>query len=496
MSSMYAEGKSTTPSVVLFDEDDPTVGEEAKKLSTLEPNNTEQFVKRHMGERDYFFTNENGSKYTPETVSALILKKLKQDAEKFLGEEVDGAVVTTPAYFTDAQRKATMDAGEIAGLNILEIINEPTAAALSYGISKSSSQTQNIMVYDLGGGTFDVTVMRFDKDTIEIKGTYGDKKLGGYDFDQRIIRSVMKEAQSRGLDIEKDPRSFQDLTLQAEQAKITLSAKNKTNIILNIGGTPMKYSLTRGDFEEMIDPLLNRTIASLDIAMDSAEMEYSDLDKIILVGGSTRIPYVSSIIKDVTGIEPSGEVNPDEAVAIGAAYYICDVLRRAVDNKDTNNPQIPQVDIKGIPSDFKSYSFTDVTSHGIGVVCIGESGEDENSVIVPRNTQVPIEVSNEYSTVMPFQDSLEIKITQGDEVDLRYVQIVGQTTIPIMPRKELVGIRVTIICDENSLIHVRVFDMGLKKDLGEMSIDRVSNLTKEEIDAAKKQISAFDISGD
>ena len=221
------EGSNTTPSTVLFDEGSIIVGEEAKKQSILDPDNFEQFVKRHMGERDYQFSTADGEKYSPEAVSAIILSKMKADAEEYLGESVDGAVITVPAYFNEAQRKSTMDAGEIAGLNVLAIINEPTAAALAFGIARGGEQQQTIMVYDLGGGTFDVTVLRFDADNITVLGTAGDRKLGGFDFDERIINAVIEAASENGLDIYNDPIARQNLQLEAEKAKKTLSARQK-----------------------------------------------------------------------------------------------------------------------------------------------------------------------------------------------------------------------------------------------------------------------------
>lgn len=286
------EGKNTTPSTVLFDGTSTIVGEEAKNQSIIDPQNFEQFVKRHMGERDYLFSTEDGEKYSPEAISAIILAKMKADAEQHLGEPIEGAVITVPAYFNEAQRKSTMDAGKIAGLNVLAIINEPTAAALAFGIAKGTEKEQTIMVYDLGGGTFDVTVLKFDAENITVLGTAGDRKLGGYDFDERIINAVIEEAAERGLDIKNDLVARQDLQLKAEEAKKTLSVREKANIVLNIGGRPFKYSLTREEFVDLVEPLLFKTVGSMETACDEAEIEYSDLDKILLVGGSTRMPIV------------------------------------------------------------------------------------------------------------------------------------------------------------------------------------------------------------
>lgn len=493
-----SEGDNITPSAVLFDGDTTVVGKEAKDQSFMEPDNFEQFVKRHMGERDYTFKNSNGETYSPEAISAIILTKIKQDAENYLGDAVDGAVITVPAYFNEAQRKATIDAGAIAGLNVLAIINEPTAAALSFGISKGSDKPQTVMVYDLGGGTFDVTIMKFDAENITVLGTAGDRKLGGYDFDKRIIDAVIEDAKSKGLDIESDKIAKQDLQLKAETAKKSLSSKDKTNIMLNVNGRPYKYVLTREDFEEMAEPLLFKSISSMENACDEAGLEYEDLDKILLVGGSTRMPIVKDSIKEETGIEPSSEVHPDEAVAIGAAYHVIDVLKnkKAVSNNNFEGETEAENSNFEIPDIKKNYSFTDVTSHGIGLVIVNSRGEEFNSVILPKNVTVPAEYKNCYSTIKPFQESLNIQVTQGEEDDLRYVTIIGTALINIAPRDKIVDIEVTISCDENSIIHVRVYDMDMQQDLGEMHIDRVSNLSDEEVKNDMLRISKLDISGE
>lgn len=491
-----SEGDNITPSTVLFDGDMTIVGKEAKAQSFFDPQNFEQFIKRHMGERDYLFTAKDGEKYSPEAISAIILSKMKADAEKHLGDTVDGAVVTVPAYFNEAQRRATMDAGQIAGLNVIAIINEPTAAALAFGISKGSEKEQTIMVYDLGGGTFDVTIMRFNSNSITVLGTAGDRKLGGFDFDNRIIEVVMEAASKEGIDISKDITARQDLQLKAETAKKSLSSKDKTNIMLNISGRPFKYTIARDEFVDLVEPLLYRTVSCMENACDEAGVEYEDLDKILLVGGSTRMPIICDFIREETGITPSSEVHPDEAVAIGAAYHVLDVLKiqqtKARKSADTSN-RVLEADI---PEISKQYSFKDVTSHGIGVVMQDQFGELVNSVILPKNVQVPAEKKNYYTTTVPYQEKLAIQVTQGEEEDLRYVTVIGTADIDISPREQLVGIEVTVICDENSIIHVRVFDQDLQRDLGEIHIDRVSNLTDEEVRQDTIRINKLDISGE
>lgn len=490
------DGSNTTPSTVLFEDDTTIVGQEAKNQSIIDPANFEQFVKRHMGERDYQFLTEDGEKYSPEAISAIILSKMKADAEAYLGETVDGAVITVPAYFNEAQRKATMDAGKIAGLEVLGIINEPTAAALAFGITKGNEKEQTIMVYDLGGGTFDVTILRFDAENITVLSTTGDRKLGGYDFDGCIIRAVTDAAAEQGINISEDKIAQQDLQLKAEEAKKALSMKEKTNIIINIGGRPFKFVLTRDDFTDLIEPLLFRTISSIETACDEAGLEYSDLDKILLVGGSTRMPLVRESIEEETGITPSSEVHPDEAVAIGAAYHVLEVVRKEQTKSEQYKDENQKMQNSIIPETAMKYTFTDVTSHGIGIVCTGDDGQDVNSVILPKNTQVPAAFTNQYWTTIPYQEKLYVQVTQGEEEDIRYVTVIGTAEIEIVPREKIVDIEVTISCDENSIIHVRVYDLDLQRDLGEIYIDRVSNLTEEEVRQNQQRISKLDISGE
>lgn len=491
-----SEEERFTPSTVLFDEDVTVVGKEAKAQSVLDPNNFESFVKRHMGERDYYFITSNGEKYTPEEVSAVILSKLKSDAESYLGTTVDGAVITVPAYFNEAQRKATIDAGKIAGIEVLSIINEPTAAALAFGISKANAQEQKVMVYDLGGGTFDVTVIEFDTDNITVLGTSGNRKLGGFDFDNKIVEYVINKAKEQGIDLEGNKKILQDLQLQAEKAKKVLSSKENATILLRLDNGKFKCEISREEFEDLIDGLLFTTVSNLENACDEAGITYEDIDKILLVGGSTRIPAVKEAIEEETGIIPSSEVNPDEAVAIGAAYHVLDVLRNKLDKNTDNQCNDIEIDENDIPEIDHTYEFTDVTSHGIGIVTTIENEEEINSVILPKNSQVPCEFKNRYTTVVPYQESLKIEVTQGEEEDLRYVTIIGTAEIKIQPREKIVGIEVSISCDENSIIHVRVRDLDLNKDLGEITIDRVSNLTDEEILMNKTKIGKLDISGD
>ena len=362
--------------------------------------------------------------------------------------------------------------------------------------SKGSEKEQTIMVYDLGGGTFDVTIMRFNNSNITVLGTAGDRKLGGYDFDNKIIEVVMDAASKEGIDISRDSAARQDLQLKAETAKKSLSAKDKTNVALNINGRPFKYTITRDVFLELVEPLLYRTVSSMENACDEAGLEYDDLDKILLVGGSTKMPVVQEFIQEETGIVPSSEVHPDEAVAIGAAFHVLDVLKTQQTKAQKSGDIFNKVLDADIPETSKQYSFKDVTSHGIGIVMQDDFGKRVNSVILPKNIQVPAEKKNYYKTTVPYQEKLAIHVTQGEEEDLRYVTVIGTADIDIVPREQLVGIEVTVVCDENSIIHVRVFDQDLSRDLGEIHIDRVSNLTDEEVRQDMMRISKLDISGE
>ncbi len=493
------DGENITPSTVLFDDEEVIVGKQAKKSAFLHPTNYESFVKRHMGERDYQFVSENGEKYSAEAISAIIIKKLKADAEANLGDTIDGAVITVPAFFSDVQRTSTMDAAKMAGINTLAIINEPTAAALAYGISKGSSEPKTVLVYDLGGGTFDVTIIKFTENEIEPLATDGNRQLGGFDFDNKIVEYVIEEAKKQGLDINKDAKARQALQNEAEEAKKTLSERKKAEISLYICGQPFDVTITRDQFEGMISSLLFRTINVMESAMEEAGLEYSDLDKILLVGGSTRIPAVAKSIEEETGIKPSQDIHPDEAVAIGAAFYAVDIAKKelnAVNNQKNVNCDSgtfcpPSTDL---PPNVESYKFKDITSHGIGVVIADDlTGDDINSVILPKNTKVPAEYREQYATQHAYQDTILLQVTQGEDTELKYVTIIGETELKVKPKPEPFPIEVIISCDSDSIIHVRVIDLVTNEDLGEMKIDRVNNLSDQEVQKEANRLGKLNI---
>lgn len=497
-----SEGERTTPSAILFDGDTAIVGSVAKESSFAEPQNYLQFVKRHMGERDFTFQASDGTTYTPEELSAIILRKIKQDAEAKLGDTIEGAVITVPAYFADAQRQATRDAGEIAGLNVLGIINEPTAAALAYGLSKDEGGERTVMVFDLGGGTFDVTILRYDGTDIKVLSTFGDRRLGGCDFDQIIIDHVVEEAKAKGIDVDSDANARQDLQLKAEQAKRQLSSKERATIMLNVGGRPLRCSVTRNDLASGAESLLFNMCSAMMVACEDAGVEYDELDKVLLVGGSTRMPLIVDAVRNETGIEPSSEINPDEAVAVGAAYHALTFAgrRRTSGSASQGSSSTQPMDAKLTEEQEETasrYKFTDVMSHGIGIIVQDDKGKLVNSVILPGNTSVPAsaEVSG-YSTVAPFQEVLLVQVTQGDDEDVDYVATVGEAEIRIRPRQQIVPITVSVSCDENGIVHVYVHDDDENVDLGEVRIERAFNLDAGEVERSKRSIARLDITGD
>ncbi len=491
-----SQGQTTTPSAVLFGGKEPVVGAAAKKKSASDPTNFEAFAKRHMGERSYTFTNKKGETYRAEEISALVLDKLKEDAELFLGEKIDGAVITVPAYFSDPQREATLQAGTIASIPVLGMINEPTAAALAFGVTKNVEGTLRVMIFDLGGGTFDVSILEISSEDIRVLATNGDHMLGGYDFDMEIVRHVVEAAKEEGVEIESDPRAMQSLVMAAEETKKELSSSDSAEINLYVRGEPFDMTIERDEFEEWIEDTIDKTLAVMLRTMEEAGLEYSQIDKILLVGGSTRIPYIRRMIEEETGISPSYEVHPDEAVAIGAAYHVLSLVKDGSkpinsgaddqQGKDAGSPPSSE----GLPPT-PGMEFHDVTSHGIGIVVRDEDlGKDVNSVIMPKNTQIPAEISQHYVTVVPMQEKFNLVVTQGEYEDLAACTIIGEAEMKISPRNEIVPLEVTVSCDKNAIIHVRAVDMGLKENLGEIVINRGKhNMTEEEVAAASDRLS-------
>ena len=464
-----AEGARTTPSVVAFSKTgERMVGQVAKRQAITNPDRTISSIKREMG-TDHKVTID-GKSYTPQEISAMILQKLKGDAEAYLGESVTSAVITVPAYFTDAQRQATKDAGKIAGLDVKRIINEPTAAALSYGIDKEDDQ--KIMVYDLGGGTFDVSIIEMGDGVQEVLATAGNNHLGGDDFDKKIMDWLVAEfKKEQGIDLSGDKMAMQRIKEAAEKAKIDLSGMTTAQISLPFitadatGPKHMETTLSRAKFNEMTADLVEATMGPVRQAMSDSGLTMNDIDKILLVGGSTRIPAVQEAIKKFSGKEPFKGINPDECVAMGAA------LQGGV-----------------LGGDVKGLLLLDVTPLSLGIETMG----GVNTVIIERNTTIPTKKSQIFSTAADNQTSVEVHVLQGEREFAKDNKTLGMFHLDgIMPaRRGVPQIEVTFDIDSNGIVHVSAKDLGTGKEQ-HISITASSNMSKDDIDKAVKEAEQF-----
>ena len=480
------DGSNTTPSVVMFDDEEILVGIQAKNNAALDPVNVVQFVKRNMGNHDWQFDADSGESFSPEEISALILKRIREDCESAIGSPVDSAVITVPAYFSDSQRQATMDAGKLAGLNVLAVINEPTAAALAYGMTKLG-QPQKVMVYDLGGGTCDVTIMEINPEGgVKVLATHGNRNLGGYDFDNRLISHVAELFnEETGVDIEDDDEAMQMLRSKCEEAKIALSNSEKFRIALVAGGKKFKTEITRDTFEGLIHDLIEDTEIDIETALDDSGLQPRDIDKVLLVGGSTRVPAVRESVEKKMNQKPSAELNPDEVVAIGAAIYANEIQGSTT----TSSSGLP------VPVSDNAPIIQDVNSHGLGVEVLADrNGNMANSIIIPRNQPIPVTMEQEYSTVVDNQTEIELTVTEGDDEDLAYVTVVGTAMIHLNPHPAGSPIRVELGYDKNGIIVCKVFDVFDNCYIGNVQFTRDANMSEEEIRSKKMKMDGLIVS--
>ncbi|HEX6447751.1 MAG TPA: Hsp70 family protein [Streptosporangiales bacterium] len=485
------EGENITPSVVLFSggpggdpggggEGTVLVGSTAARTAATMPDDCVRFVKRFMGDPHWSFVDSHGTEYRPEEISAFILRRLADDAELALGTRVTDAVVTVPAYFDDARRKATLDAAEIAGLNALRLVNEPTAAAVAYGLDEVEHGT--CLVYDLGGGTFDVTLMRIASGEFDVLATDGDRNLGGFDFDNELMLRVNAYVQERG-----GPDLFDggvleaDLREKCELAKRTLTNVPRASVFVSAGGENHQIQITRAEFEELTASLLDRTETILESVLDAAGVGWDGVDHVLLVGGSTRMPMVRQMVERLSGRQPESGINPDEAVAYGAAI-VADLTaaeRSGVERRVGSQP----------------VSISDVTSQSLGVLAYDTAASRPvNVVVVPKNSSIPCRHEEHFVTLQDGQTEWLFEITEGDDPDPDYVVKLQETPIslpPGLPRGS--EMKVTMSYDVDGVVHVAVTEVRTGRSVGELELDRPLNLDRSDVDRMRNAMARLEV---
>lgn len=487
------EGEAITASVVLFQGDMPLVGSMAKRAAATDPDNVVQFVKRQMGNPAWSFDAPGGKSYRPEEVSALILKRLKDDAEMVLGEPVTDAVITVPAYFDDANRRATIDAGTMAGLNVLRVLNEPTAAAIAYGVANDSDGT--FLVFDLGGGTFDVTVLKSDNDNYEVLATDGDKNLGGFDWDNEIMRYVSKEFEAEtGTNLLDDDAASADLRDKAEIAKRTLTSVGKANIMISHGGHSKVIPITREEFQELTAGLLSRAEFLTNDVLEQADLKWDEITHVLLVGGSTRMPMIREMVERISGKKPERNLNPDEIVAMGAAIQASiSVTETGSGSGNTDSASDAGAAAAAPVPGLAGITVKDVTSQSLGIIALDDDHKEINSIIISRNSPIPLQESGVYLTLQNNQTRFKVTVTEGDDSDPDFVNSLGEQVLPIAPYPKGAKFEVTYSYDVDQVVHVGVVDLQTNLPVGNFEVENKANMSRDAVAVSAQGLSRVEV---
>ena len=507
-----SDNERITPSVILFEEGEVIVGKIAKNQAVSHPENVVQFVKRNMGEPDWVRVIDD-REYTPEILSAIILKRVVSDAEEAINEPITDVVITVPAYFNDGERKATLDSGKIAGLNVLGLVNEPTAAALAYGMNHLDEKAR-ALVYDLGGGTFDVTIIEIEGNNIQVLATDGERRLGGRDWDDMTLNYVAETFMNEhDIDPRDDLEAYQDLVTKCEDAKKALSRKPKANVFVQCGGKSAKVSITREDFNELTLPLLEQTETYLDVVLQKANVAWDDIDVVLAVGGSTRMPQVYEMLKRVTGKEPEKGVNPDECVAIGAVYWAAILLVREAEQSKSRSSDAQSMNAaqelveeytaaaeaaersvgEAVPETLAGVlggvKVQNVNSHSLGIVTMTRDGDRKNLVMIQEQTPLPAEITKVFGTAQANQVTVDINIVEGESEDPDDCAVLGICKIEGLPANRPVGAKVSVSYRYNEDGLVEIFAKDLETGIdAHVRIERESSLTEAEVEDQREQL--------